>query len=147
MELETRGEKERPKKDDEVITLNYSKVLKKLRENPWILISAILTIILLIFITRGTSSQNISEKEVETLFLDFTASQGVFVEVTEINDLGNVYQIVFLIDGQEGPFYITKDGKYFGQELIPFELVESIEENTPSFEINENEIEETLSEI
>jgi len=97
------------------------KTIKKLSKNYWAIATIILAILLIAtwFLNPGA----ISKSEAGEKIIEFANSQGVQVEVVEINDLGDVYEVIIEIDGQEAPTYITKDGKNFIPSIIPLSAI------------------------
>jgi len=98
--------------------------VSKMKRNPWIIstiILAIIAIVFVIFFLRGEITGNAvaTQESISANFLNFAKSQGVNAEVVNVTDTGSFYELIYSIDGKEGPFYITKDGKYFTQGFIP----------------------------
>lgn len=127
--------------------------VEKVRENPWIISSIILGILLLGFlfsssgvtggvITGGAvaSGEIISAKVAGEKMVDFANANGADAKLVEVNDRGNFYEVVLLIEGNELSLYVTKDGESFTQSLIP--LVE--DENKKLASIDENNLEDSL---
>ena len=96
-------------------------VLHKIRENPWILSSVILGIILTIFIINnsfgGVSGNSAGQKLVD--FLNKQAPSKITLE--DVSTESGLYKVNVLFQDQSIPVYATKDGKYFIQSLIPIE--------------------------
>ncbi|MEK6936192.1 MAG: hypothetical protein AABW67_05370 [Nanoarchaeota archaeon] len=114
---------------DEITT---SKIIDKMKHNPWIVSSIILGIavlVLLFFVFKGGITGNVVKEDVvaENL-IAFANAQGADATLVEVNDKGNFYEVVLSIGGQEAPIYVTKDGKYFTQALIP--LTGSVVDNS-----------------
>ncbi|MFH1801586.1 MAG: DsbA family protein [archaeon] len=101
----------------------------KCRTNPWIASTFALGIIVLIFLiinfTGGLTGSVISEKKAGEFVMDFVNSQVSGAELVNINDDGNLYEVNVLYDGQTIPLYITKDGKYFINGVIPLTTLTS----------------------
>ena len=105
---------------EEIKTKKKEPISKKIRENPWMLstfVFGILAIILIINaagITGNVSGDKAGENFV-TFFNEQTEGDISYVSSADLGD--NLYDITFLIEGQEIPGQITKDGKYFVQVL------------------------------
>jgi len=103
--------------DNDPDKIDFSKFGNKIKKNPWILVSIVLgiaVIVLLYMNFRGEITGNvISESDAGDKFLDYANSRGANAELVKINDKGSLYEIVLSIRGQEAPFYVTKDGKYY----------------------------------
>ena len=112
---------------------------KKLKTNPWILSTLILGILAIIFIitTFGgsfkCSSQVISEQAVNQKVVDYLTALGVDgASVKEVNDMGSFYEVIVSVGENQGPVYLTKDGKFRVQPLGSLE----IEDETPASQSN-----------
>ncbi len=111
------------------------KLTEKMRENPWILSTLVLGILILILLvgnfSGGVTGNVISEKDAGDIILNFvktqTNGQGELVETTVFDNV--LYKVVILYQGNEVPLYLTKDGKNLVQGILP---LESIEEQKPS---------------
>jgi hypothetical protein len=98
-------------------------VKRSVKRNPWkisAIIFGILTIILLIKVFGGEANVNVTSGETaaENL-INFANAQGVNATLVNVSDGGSFYEVVISIKGQEAPLYVTKDGKFFTQSLIP----------------------------
>ena len=65
--------------------------------------------------------------------VDFAKFQGANLDLVEVVDNGTFYEVIVLIEGQEIPLYVTKDGEYLAQ-LIPLKTVQAPAQttNTPT---------------
>jgi hypothetical protein len=92
---------------------------KKVRENPWIvstLVLGILVFIILISNFSGGTGKVISGENAGEAFVDFINSRGgEKIDYVSYKDFGNLYEITVSSQGKEVPIHITKDGKYFVQ--------------------------------
>lgn len=92
-------------------------------KNPWKMATIVLgiAVIVLLFMTfkGGITGNVISEGAAGEKFLAFAEAQGADVELIEINDKSGMYEISVLINGQEAPLYVTKDGEFFAPGLVP----------------------------
>jgi len=99
-------------------------ILNKIPKHNWAIttyILAILVVLLLISSFTGGITGNailgnsISEDEAsETLVDYFNSLSGGGIEFVSVEDIGNIYEVTVLYQGQEVPLAITKDGKYVG---------------------------------
>jgi hypothetical protein len=118
---EVRTEKSIDNNPDKV---NFSKFGNKIKKNPWILISLILGIAVIILLylnfSGGTTGNVISESEAGDTIIEYLNAQtGGGVEYVSTEDIGNLYEINVNYQGQDIPVYVTKDGEYFVQGAIP----------------------------
>jgi len=107
-----------------------------IRQNFWILATLVLGILSLILVlgnffggvTGLTIVDNVISKQETISFsaddagkavIDFAAVQGIEVELLKVTEDFSFYEVLILIEGQELPVYITKDGEYIAQALIP----------------------------
>ncbi len=114
--------------------INFSKIGEKIKKNPWILVSVILGIAVLVLLylnfSGGITGNVISEDSAGDKILEFANSQGADIEIVKVNNQGSFYEILVSMQGQEFPLYITKDGEYMAQGLIS--LTGNVVGNTPN---------------
>ncbi len=107
---------EKPVKKKEKIS-NKKTLTDKMRENPWIistLVLGILTLILLVGNFSGSVSRNvISKNDAGEALLNFANNQGAEAELVDVEDIGDFYEVTLMMDGQNLPLMVTKDGEYF----------------------------------
>jgi glutaredoxin len=103
--------------------VNISNLQEQVKKNPWMIstiILGILALILLIIVFRGGVTGNVISADVAgERLIEFANSQGAAATLVEVNDNGEFYEVVVSINGQELPLYVTKDGEFFTQSLIP----------------------------
>jgi len=102
---------------------SFSNLKHKMKHNPWIVSSIVLglvVLVLLFFVFKGGITGNVVKGDVaaENL-IAFAKAQGADATLVEVNDKGNFYEVVVSIKGQEMPLYVTRDGEFFTQALIP----------------------------
>ncbi|MEM4230592.1 MAG: thioredoxin domain-containing protein, partial [Candidatus Pacearchaeota archaeon] len=95
---------------------------KKLRQNPWIAATVVLSIVLVVIIgfsLNGPLTGNIiSEKEASEKLVNYVNTiADSEVGYVSSKDLGSFYEVRVSYQGQEIPLYITKDGKYWTSML------------------------------
>lgn len=108
------------------------KAHESMRENPWIIstfVLGLLVVIMLVGSFGGMTGGAISESDAGETILEFANSQGADAELIGVEKVGLFYKVTLLIQEQEVPVYVTRDGKYFTSSLIP---LENEEEETPS---------------
>jgi hypothetical protein len=114
--------------------------LEKARKNPWFVSTFVLAILVLILLISsfsgiGLTGKVVSEDKAGENLINFANSQGVEAELINATSQGSFYKVYISINGQEIPYFVTKDGKYFLSEsyLIPLAVEEEeiITENTP----------------
>jgi len=103
--------------------VNISNIQKQIKKNPWIISTIVLGIvglILLIMVFRGGITGNVISADIAgQRLVDFANSQGVVSTLVGVNDTGEFYEVIISINGQNLPLYVTKDGEFFTQSLIP----------------------------
>jgi len=102
----------------EVAKKNNSDIFNKMRENPW-MISTIVVGLLLIISISG-SSISTSEEVVKSNALDFLNSkvEGEVV-LDSISNEGSYYELMITYDGNQIPVQVTLDGNYLMTGLVP----------------------------
>jgi len=106
---------------------NYHQRIKflknKINKNPLHFTAIVLGILVLGLLAnnlvQGAASNVISEQEAGVAMINFAKSQGVEASLVEVNDKGSFYETVISVQGQQLPLYVTKDGKFFTQAIIP----------------------------
>lgn len=107
---------------------NSQGYFSKFRENPWILSTIILGVILLVFFFYrggGVSGNVIGEDNAAKSLISFIESQsngqpsGVSV-LSAVQD-GQLYKVTVDYKGQNVPLYVSLDGKYLISNVIPLE--------------------------
>ncbi|MBT3582995.1 thioredoxin domain-containing protein [Candidatus Woesearchaeota archaeon] len=100
------------------------KVYKQVRKNPWIISTIILAIIgIILLIVQATSG--VSANTAAQNLVDYAAAQGAQLEVVDVKEVSGMYEVTVTIEGQEGLFYVTKDGKSYSSMLLPMETSET----------------------
>src|SRR3989344_2589058 len=119
------AEVSRPVSQTEANSQGY---FSKFRENPWILSTIILGVILLVFFFYGGGGINgnvIGEDNAAKSLISFIESQsngqpsGVSVLSTEQD--GQLYKVTVDYQGQNVPLYVSLDGKYLISSVIPLD--------------------------
>ncbi|MFH1365081.1 MAG: thioredoxin domain-containing protein [archaeon] len=110
-------------------------VTEIVRENPWILSTIILGVILLVFLVTSFTNLTgnaISEDKAGEKMLNFVRAQtGGEGNITQVKSFdNNFYEIIVYLQGQEIPAYVTKDGKYFVPAITSLDVADSIDSQT-----------------
>ena len=110
------------------------KTLKDLSGNYWAISTIVLAAVLIITLTTGGTEPSgittVSSSEVGQIVLDFANNQGANAELSSVNDNGQFYEVILLIEGQDVPVQVTKDGKNLIPQLVP--LTAQATDETPS---------------
>jgi len=108
MEEENHPEKHSKKKTE--------RLTEKFRENPWILSTFVLGIIVLLFVLGSSSmTGNISKVSAGEKLLSFYEANGADgLELQSVEDISGIYQVNFNYQGSPVTIYATKDLKYAG---------------------------------
>jgi hypothetical protein len=105
--------------------------------NPWLIISLILAIALVVVIFQQqkpkiTGAFILSKEEIGKKVIDYINNNlvppGTNATLVKVEDMGTFYEILTSYQGQQIPVYATKDGKYMF--LQSFNLSEKIERPT-----------------
>jgi hypothetical protein len=103
----------------------------KVKKNPWIaytVVLAIIAIVLAYFLySSGVLTGNVigADKAGETLVSYLNSKTGGGVEFVSSKDSGSLYEVMVSYQGNEIPVYITKDGAFFVQGVVPIEPVDN----------------------
>lgn len=109
-------------------------VRRSVKRNPWMMSTVVFAIIALILLIMnfngGVTGNVISADDAGQKIVDFAEAQGVSAELVAVNDTGSFYEVIIAINGQDMPIYVTKDGDYMAQALIPLNAVKEANANT-----------------
>ena len=109
-------------------------ITKKIRENPWILATLVLGVLVLIFVAGNltgrvtgnvVSSNDAGNRLIE--YLNTVADSEI--SLVSVKDEGNMYLVTVEYMEQDIPVYVTKDGAYFTTNLVPIEISSSETQN------------------
>jgi len=99
--------------------------VSKNKKNPWMAYTAVLAIVCVILAfflyTNGGMTGNSIDKDVAgTKLVEYLNSRtGGGVELVSTEDSGSLYKVMVAYQGDEIPVYITKDGDFFVQGVVP----------------------------
>lgn len=133
-------------------------LLGKMRDNPWVVSTIVLGLIVMIFLVtslsnitgntitgKATGIDLVSAEEASASVLELAqGSLGDSVEVLGVNKTSGLYEVILSVEGQELPVYVTLDGKNLVNGLTPLGiLLEQMEAqnnvpqntNTPSSDV------------
>jgi len=98
-------------------------ILGKSRKNPWIAVTAILAILIIIIVFTdlpGTlTGAVVSENTAAENLINYLNTRTSGVDLVSTEDLGGLYMVTVSYKGDKFPLYVTKDGKYFAQAILP----------------------------
>jgi len=99
-------------------------IKKKFNDNPWMFVSialGIVILVLLIIVFRGgITGGAISSSDAISNAVDFLNSNvGGGVEYVSHESIGNLYEVLVSYNGEQIPVYVTKDGGYLIQGVVP----------------------------
>ncbi len=116
-------EHEETKETQKKRKFNTKNLTEKIRKNPWMLATVLLSVfclvLLVISFSGNLTGKVISEKEVGNIFLTYITSLGADlsqINITDISSKSGIYAISFDYNGVPYPIFysITKDGKLVG---------------------------------
>lgn len=122
---------------------SHSQVSHKLKNMNFWMVASVVLAVLLVAVLIFNSVNKISKNTAAEKLTEFAASQGVTLNVTDVRSEGSLYAVDAEIQGQQGTFYVSKDGKYFTASVIPLSSSDST--NTPSNNQNPQPTEVTKS--
>ncbi len=108
---------------EEIIEENFSvdnkSFTNKMRENPWILSSIVLGVVVLLFVFGnfggGVTGNVISSDDAGKKLLSYYAQGGANgLELDSVTEANGLYQVNFKYQGAIVPIYMTKDGSMAG---------------------------------
>ncbi len=114
--------------EEQEIKIEKKKLINKLKENPWMISTAVFALVSLILLimalTGGITGKVVSES---------SASQGREVEIISIDREDQLYKVT--LDIGQGPLtaYVTLDGKYLLSQPIPLDIPE-IQQQEPEIQ-------------
>ena len=100
------------------------------RENPWMISTLVLAVILIVFVffatTKGITGNAVSETVAAENLVSFIKSQSQGQIIDNINVIstekeGSLYKVTLDYQGQEIPVYVSLDGNYLITNVIPLD--------------------------
>lgn len=127
---------------------NQQNLTDKMRENPWMVSTLVIGILCLILLTGtfsgGVTGNVVSEDDAGEALLNFANDQGAEAELAGVKDIGDFYEVTLIVEGENIPLMVTKDGEYFlSGGLVPLEIIQqtnSQQQESVDWSIFENEL-------
>ncbi len=112
-------EKEDRQENNENVRSDKSSIVGNMRQNPWILSTFVLGVLVLILIIGSFSGKLtgnvVSGNSAGQQMLDYFNSNGVQnLTIKSVDEVSGVYKVNFDYQGAVVPYYVTKDGRYAG---------------------------------
>lgn len=115
------AEKEREDKE-EMEETDESGVMEGIRKNPWVVVSLVLLVALVVFVVKGggLTGNVISGTDAGQNLLDFIkARMGQDATIDSVVKQDGFYSVTFSLSGQKSQVYVSLDGKYIIPSVIP----------------------------
>ena len=131
-----------------VIEIPVGKYFGKFRENPWIISTILLGVVLIgiIIFTNGKVSGNVVSGDIATdNLLSFIKSQNKGnagdINVVSTEREGALYKVMVNYQGQDVPVYVSLDGKYLIGNVVPLdpEVYSAPDSGNTNIEVNAGE--------
>ncbi|NCO11389.1 hypothetical protein CO038_01740 [Candidatus Pacearchaeota archaeon CG_4_9_14_0_2_um_filter_39_13] len=122
--------KSEEKKENEVIEIPVGRYFSKVRENPWIVSTFVLGLLLLGSLIFGFSAggyNSVSEDKAADNLVEFISSAGADAQILSKEKDGALYLFNTAIDGEQVQIYVTLDGKYAIVQPIPLDSAGPVE--------------------
>lgn len=108
------------------------KLNNRFRENPWILSTIVLAVLVFMFLVssfNGISGHVISPLEAEDIVMNFLNENTMGeIQIVNIEDTETgFYEVTLSLDGQLMILYVTRDGKNIVQGIIPVEDLDPVD--------------------
>lgn len=120
-----------------------------MRDKPWVISTVVLVILVVLLIlvsvtnlTGKITGKTVSAKEAGANLVSFAMAQGLEAKVVKIEEEDGFYLVTLNLEGDEAPYYVTKDGKYLVPALYPLIDEEDVNE-TPNQNAQTQEIPKT----
>ena len=108
------------------------KNLNKIFKNPWAIATIILVIALVVVLFANPFPGVSKNKAGEDVVAFLNSQTGGGVELIEINTKDSLYEVLVDFQGQQIPVYITNDGKYLVQGLVPLSTAQTNPNTNPN---------------
>jgi protein-disulfide isomerase len=107
-------------------------LINKGRKNPWMVISAVLVIALVVvlYMNKGGAGSVTGKEAGQNLVKFIDAQGGGTAEIVSIEKSGMLYRAIVLFRGQQIPVFVSLDGKYLIADPVPLEV--AAQANNPS---------------
>ncbi|MCW8966263.1 MAG: hypothetical protein OQK82_06225 [Candidatus Pacearchaeota archaeon] len=110
------------------------RVVDKMRDNPWIVSSIVLSILVLGFLFSNLTGDvtgrivGVSQETAVNNFIAFAELKGIELEVTDVVEEDLYYSISFSTEDGDSYVYVSKDGENLISGVIPMTLEEEVGE-------------------
>lgn len=120
--------KEKTAEKSEIIEIPVGKFFSSLKQNPWIIATFVLAIILIIVLIFNNTIGTTVNSDVENAqivgnnvlaFIQSNPQLDGQVSLVSTERQGQLYQVTLGFQGQEVPVYATLDGKFLVSEVVP----------------------------
>ncbi len=108
--------------------------LEKMRQNPWVLVSLVLIVVLIIVAFTGfgggVTAGVVDESNAGRNLIDFINANSAVegpVSLVSVEKQGALYLAIVNVDGEDVPVFVTLDGKYLITNPIPISGVGGVE--------------------
>ena len=117
-------ESEEQKEPEQTSNSKIKDAIKKHSKNYWAIAAVVLGVLLLLLLFSKTigfsiTGSAIGLNQAGEKIAESAQAQGVNAEVLKVNDKGSLYEVLLSIEDQQVPIYITKDGEYMVQGIMP----------------------------
>lgn len=111
--------------------IDFSGVAYKMKNNPWMISTAVLVLIVLVLAFKGGVTGNVvSTTTAESSLVAFANSVGVQnMKINSVTRQDSLYLVNASIDGKDALLYITADGKYLVSGVAPLSATPSSSSN------------------
>ncbi len=100
--------------------------LGRIRENPWILATILLAVVLVavLVLKAGSTTGNVvsGDAAAQNLMSFIKAQGGGTAELVSTERNESLYKVIVKYNGQEIPVFVTLDGEYLVSSLIPLDI-------------------------
>lgn len=120
------------KKEEKKIKKFFSK-----KENIWMSVSIVLLVLLIVAIAwpSGISSKKAGEKVIA-----FAKDRGLEASLINVSKQGTMFEVNIDLQGQTVPVYVTNDGKFLVQGMIPLEVSGDSSDSTDNSDTTPKEV-------
>ncbi|MDO8508680.1 MAG: DsbA family protein [Nanoarchaeota archaeon] len=108
----------------------------RLRDNPWIVSTLVLGIVIVLligFVGFSNGSGIVSEKTAADNLVSFIKSQNsedLSLSISSVQQEGQLYKVTLNYQGEEVPIYVSLDGKFLVSDVIPLDKGLSLDPNS-----------------
>lgn len=144
-DIEEKNEVQENNFSGEGVSNSKKKITERVRENPWILATFVLGIVVVLLMFGngfGKVTGNVvsGDKAAEDLISYLNTIADSDIELVDVSEVNGLYEVVVDYEGERFPIYVTKDGGSYTPSLIPISSSSSSSSSSSGAEVPKSDV-------